>query len=929
MEWTPENIRDLRGERTRAEFAVLVGVSPLTIYRWELPPDANESRSPRRAYRKTMDGLSEELRSVDPAAVEPLDLDSWRPPEGPRHLLATARWAEAESDALTALSSGEVTDPAQRAFLLTCIAKIQLLSRNEVRGAMATTVPLLADVGSLPPAAAAYVHATAAACFATPDVRVFDPIRCAAHAAQVPHGSEMHLLATLAAARAAYHHGDGALFRRRLDAADDSLQTDAPVLGALVAEALALRAELEGRPGQAAHHYADAIERATEQEMGPTAVRCLGRLALLDLNNAAHPSTVLPRIEAARAICARTRSAPGYPELVIGAAECEALFRLARVDEALVCCRKLEDASVAAGWAPIDLLLPQTRLEFHVGGAEASDALEQRFRERWSPYRNPAFDTAAAYTGAVADMCRGELGKSQRTLREAYKQAEQCGAFPTLERLSVLLAYASDTYLGALDAAQAGRRQAARLMERHPSAWFGMMQAHVHGMHLSFEGRATEAYQVLTACAASFERAGDVGEAARTRHAVALAAHVLGAPDADEQLRASELELQGLGIAISPAMSAERLKKQMSASEHSVAPPPNALVVPFRRLAMRGFTPDALLEEIRGAATTLVGTEVSLTQISGVDSCVDCGAEFSDGFGRQFRLSVDDEDLGLRTALELLAATAGLALELATLRHGAGHREDQADGLDLPGFIAASEASRKLVADLRLVARSRSTVLITGESGVGKEVVAGAVHQLSPRSEGPYVTFNAATVPTQLFEGQLFGYRKGAFTGAVRNHKGVIRAADKGTLFLDEIGDMPLEVQAKLLRFLENGEVLPLGETTPVSVDVRVVVATHHDLRSLITAGKFREDLYYRLQVVPVRVAPLRERLDDVVPLARHLIARVAGTRRQPVLGADAVVALRGYEWPGNVRELRNVIERTLAFAPDLRVIGRADLRLA
>jgi transcriptional regulator with PAS, ATPase and Fis domain len=235
-----------------------------------------------------------------------------------------------------------------------------------------------------------------------------------------------------------------------------------------------------------------------------------------------------------------------------------------------------------------------------------------------------------------------------------------------------------------------------------------------------------------------------------------------------------------------------------------------------------------------------------------------------------------------------------------------------------------------LKGEIARLSRSSATVLIGGESGSGKEVVARAVHDLSARADQPYMVFNCASVPRDLFESQLFGYRKGAFTGALTDSPGVIRAADGGTLFLDEVGELPLDTQPKLLRFLENSEVFPLGEQRPRRVDVRVLAATHRDLDQLVRDGRFREDLYYRLNVVPLSVPPLRERKEDIVALARVFLARLApGGTGVPDLGADAVQALKAHPWPGNVRELRNVIERAMAYAPIPSVLHARHLRIA
>jgi transcriptional regulator with GAF, ATPase, and Fis domain len=236
----------------------------------------------------------------------------------------------------------------------------------------------------------------------------------------------------------------------------------------------------------------------------------------------------------------------------------------------------------------------------------------------------------------------------------------------------------------------------------------------------------------------------------------------------------------------------------------------------------------------------------------------------------------------------------------------------QADGVEadsgLPGMIGSSEPMQRVYAVTRLVARRDTTVLITGESGTGKDLVARAVHLLSPRRSNPFVVINCAAIPEPLLEAELFGYVKGAFTGAVQSRIGRIHAAQGGTLFLDEIGEMPLALQSKLLRFLEQGEVQRLGSTDNFRVDVRVIAATNAELRKLVEQHTFREDLYYRLAVFPIKLPPLRERIADVPVLA------VAFARRFCASGAsltgEALNILQQHLWPGNVRELRNVIER-------------------
>jgi len=226
----------------------------------------------------------------------------------------------------------------------------------------------------------------------------------------------------------------------------------------------------------------------------------------------------------------------------------------------------------------------------------------------------------------------------------------------------------------------------------------------------------------------------------------------------------------------------------------------------------------------------------------------------------------------------------------------------------LPGFVGRSPSVQHLFSMVRLVAQRDTTVLITGESGTGKDVVARALHQLSQRRLKPFVVINCAAIPEALLEAELFGYVKGAFTGAVQSKIGRIHAAQGGTLFLDEIGDLPMGLQSKLLRFLEQGEVQRLGSTDTFRVDVRVIAATNANLRRLVQEHNFREDLFYRLSIFPLQLAPLRDRLDDLPLLTQSFLTKFCP--HDVTLHPEAMAVLQQHTWPGNVRELRNVIER-------------------
>jgi two-component system, NtrC family, nitrogen regulation response regulator GlnG len=251
--------------------------------------------------------------------------------------------------------------------------------------------------------------------------------------------------------------------------------------------------------------------------------------------------------------------------------------------------------------------------------------------------------------------------------------------------------------------------------------------------------------------------------------------------------------------------------------------------------------------------------------------------------------------------------------------------EEQGEVLPIIGRSAAMQDIYRLIARLT---QTDLTVTIVGESGTGKELVARALHDFSRRKKGPFVAINMAAIPRDLIESELFGHEKGSFTGAAARMAGRFEQAEGGTLFLDEIGDMPLEAQTRLLRVLQQGEYTTVGGTTPIKTNVRIICATHRDLRQLITQGMFREDLFFRLNVVPLRLPPLRERIEDIPDLARHFldIAIKDGLPRKD-LSSEALRALQMYRWPGNVRELENLIKRLLAMEVEETIPGSAVQR--
>ncbi|WP_053843825.1 sigma-54-dependent transcriptional regulator [Paracidovorax avenae] len=380
------------------------------------------------------------------------------------------------------------------------------------------------------------------------------------------------------------------------------------------------------------------------------------------------------------------------------------------------------------------------------------------------------------------------------------------------------------------------------------------------------------------------------------------------AVDDDAAFRESLVEtLQGLGHEVHEAASGDEALRQ--AGRHRYA----AIFLDHRMPGMDGLeTLAALAARVPELPPVVVLT--AYASGSGTIEAMRLGAfdHLTKPVGRAAVIEVLER--ALRSRAEADATPPAPAARAGT---------DEADG----ELIGVSEAMREVHKRIGLAAASEAPVLVQGETGTGKELVARALHRHSARSTGPFVALNCAAIPKELLESELFGHVKGAFTGAATDRPGCFRAADGGVLLLDEIGDMAPDVQAKLLRALQEGEVTPLGSHRPVKVDVRVVAATHRDLAAAVREGRFREDLRYRLDVLQIALPPLRERLADIVPLAEHFLRRAAAPQPAKRLAPDAARALLAHGWPGNVRELRNAMERVQALQRG-PVVGAADLDL-
>ena len=373
-------------------------------------------------------------------------------------------------------------------------------------------------------------------------------------------------------------------------------------------------------------------------------------------------------------------------------------------------------------------------------------------------------------------------------------------------------------------------------------------------------------------------------------------AHILVVDDDEDILRLLSIRLRARGFRVSTAASAEEALARIAVD------PPRAVVSDVRLPGRDGL---ALFEEIRSTRPTL--PVILLTAHGTIPDAVDATSRGVFGYlTKPFDSQVLLEKIDQALQLSAPSGGEGAAEPLAT----GGQPEEW-----LVGMVFRSSRMAELMAEARMVAASDASVLIRGESGTGKEVLARAIHRASPRAKGPFVAINCGAIPEALLESELFGHVKGAFTGAGNTRGGLFQAANGGTLFLDEIGDMPLALQVKLLRVLQERVVRPVGATRTEAVDVRLLSATHRDLDAAMAQGQFREDLYYRLDVVSLTLPKLEERREDIPPLAAHFVQQVAAKYGKPLHGfaPDALEALATAAWPGNVRQLYNVVEQSCA----------------
>lgn len=380
---------------------------------------------------------------------------------------------------------------------------------------------------------------------------------------------------------------------------------------------------------------------------------------------------------------------------------------------------------------------------------------------------------------------------------------------------------------------------------------------------------------------------------------------ILVVEDEPKLRRVIELQLTAAGYAVDQAGSAEEAMRFVDRAD-----------LVLTDLKLPGVDGQAFLEAVRRQNAEL--PVVVMTAYGTVETAVDA-------------MKAGAADFLLKPfSLDHLMQVIAKQLEVRALRdENRQLREALDQRYQFDNIIGRSHAMREIFATIERVAPTRATVLLAGESGTGKDLIARAIHYHSPRRDRPFVKINCTAIPENLLESELFGYEKGAFTGATQSKPGRFEQADTGTVFLDEIGDVPVSIQVKLLRVLQEREFERLGSNKTLKTDVRVIAATNADLRAALEQGTFREDLYYRLNVVPINIPPLRQRKEDIPFLARHFVKKLA-----PELGScvdeisdSAIARLMQYHWPGNVRELENVIERSLVLCPN-KVLDAADIRL-
>ncbi len=965
----PKEVRAIRGSLSRAAFAKLLGVTSLTVLRWELADGSKEARRPRAKMIDSLRQLALEGGAPHTAASIALDpglaLDDEeddgasepRAPESAQPWPSTSSsappafqaderlvlplieqlgyegWARAEDELLTLLSSRGLSSHAGRSLATLGLAQARFFGRFDVRAALTALLPVLTDVerGELPRTVAARTHVMAALVYGGPDSRFFDVGRVNVHAERAEpllEKEERELRCLLGCARVLSCRFMGPAtvlrtFNANLAALDGCTS---PLTRFIVERLRGLAAVLRGDDELAARHSNAGYAIGERMGLKAMMVAVLADRAGRMLRGAHTPPQILELTTRAREVAKSNELAANEPLIRVYATECEALGRMGRFAEAAQLGAEALDLAERSSVALYPMAAPLARVFAFSNRTAELSALAERLEHDSAAGQGARGVHAILVRGALAGVA-GDFQAEAEILEQICSAPDSTPGLDYVVHDAHVQLFAARVLQRADSLVPLAQQRAERMLEQRPSVWHAAHIRRVAGFALMSSGHLAEARQKLESTVATFALLEDIVQIALAQVALAVVARASGAPDGAQRFEAAARRLAELGV-VTPAL---RQRAQVLSAPPAAVPwqeqtITERLVIAVERLSVAGLSQEQRRRELISIIQNLL-PDRELTWDVGSAGTVEERVEIDDGKGDRLSFRVASE-LGPaeRAALRILTLVTPL---LAVDSLSGASRELQLDAVQ-PGFIAVASATRQLKTEVSRLSRSSATVLITGESGSGKEVVARAVHDLSVRADKPYIVFNCASVPRDLFESQLFGHRRGAFTGATNDSPGVIRAADGGTLFLDEVGELPLDTQPKLLRFLENSEVLALGEQKARRVDVRIVAATHRDLGRLVLEGRFREDLYYRLNVVPLHVAPLRQRQEDVLALARLFLTRLTPEGdHPPELASDAIALLTRHTWPGNVRELRNVIERAMAYTPIPGLLRAEHLRIA
>jgi predicted ATP-dependent protease len=859
-----------------------------------------------------------------------------------------------EASLLRELAGGRLRSSSARALGAAAQGLVMLFGRNDAHGALGLLLPYLADVDRYPRSVALRLHMLAAHVFSCADGRLFDLGRVRSHVERAEAclppdaGPDLRFMVRHPEVLAAVMSADAGLVQHTLSRCDPLFDhVREPLTQCLALELRAHAATFEGQATLSSRHYDQLVAAAEPLGFAYGIVRASAFAALHRADDWGEPQRVVALTERAREWSVRAGLRPGVHALYLAASEGDAWLRLGELDRAEGLLRDGLALAADLAWSPVPLVFSFARVLLYRGHFDEARAFAGSLMESEATVQRSLTRAYGRFLAAFVDLSMAEKPSAcAHAFDRVIDETRAAGGWPFLEREAAMAGYAARIATAGEAGEDASLRRCERMLLRMPAkrstAWLARMRA----LHALKAGIASDALHFLQEARLAYERMGDVPEVLLTDRALALASLLLRQEDATERMAKSVDAFARLGLVAPRLLEPTHID---AASGLALRGSTGDRFVEVRRAVARIAAPGNGLEAIeaellRVCAKIVPGGRFAIETLSSVgdeevrssrgDGDATAQWEYPSGVGESRRLVlVGSLEAEAPSGIEVLVTVASLACRLAA-RHEeespvSARIRDTVDGDGDTGFVAASPAMRALRLETRRLAASKATVIINGESGAGKELVARAVHDASTRAAGPFVTLNCAAVPKDLFESQLFGHKRGSFTGASADAPGVLRSADGGTVFLDEIGELPLDVQPKLLRFLENAEVLPVGAARPTRVDVRVVAATHRDLLKLVHEGSFREDLYYRLQVIPLRVPPLRERPEDIVAIARVFLARLTEPGQVPPrLTPDAVAKLVGYAWPGNVRELRNVIDRVMAFAPRPDVIRAEHVKL-